>query len=152
MRIHIMGVATTFMVGLAVLARQSGNDVTASDSCIDPPTRRTLEDIGVQLQEGFRAENVAYKPDLVITGRELHPDNQELREAHHLGILCVSGSEWLEGYILNDKRLKNVKPEEKKEKQKSDNPRSPRISEKTNVKHAPKIPPESNAKFKRVTK
>jgi UDP-N-acetylmuramate: L-alanyl-gamma-D-glutamyl-meso-diaminopimelate ligase len=148
MRIHIIGVATTFMAGIALLARQAGSDVTASDSCIDPATRKLLESIDVQLQEGFHTENLAYKPDLVVTGSEVHPNNQELLETHRLEIPCIQGSEWLEGYILNDKWVKNVNPEDKKEKQKSN---SPRISEKTNVKHAPKIPPEKNAKLKRTT-
>lgn len=150
MRIHMIGVATTFMTGLALLARQSGHDVTGSDSCIDPSTRQTLETVGVQLQEGFYMENLAYKPDLVVLGNELHPNNQELVEARRLAIPCILGSEWLEKYILNDKWTKNSKPaEDKKEKQK---PHFPHISDKADVRHAPKIPLEPNTKPKRITR
>ena len=70
MRMHIIGVATTFMSGLALLARQEGHEVVGSDSCIIPPIRRQLEAAGVQLIEGFSVENLAYKPDLVIIGND----------------------------------------------------------------------------------
>ncbi len=103
MRIHIIGVATTFMSGLALLARQEGHEVTASDSCIFPKMRKQLESAGVQLKDGFSVENLAYKPDLVIIGNELFPDNEELLEARKRSMPYISGVLWLEEYVLYDK-------------------------------------------------
>lgn len=149
MRIHIIGVATTFMTGLAVLARQAGHEVTASDSCINGMTRRTLEAIDVKLYEGFHVENIAYKPDFVIVASEVSSTNQELIETNRLFIPHNSGSEWLEKYILNDKKQTDLDGTVSSEiKQKSHNPHIP---EKT-IKHAPKISIDPHQKPKRITR
>ena len=103
MRMHIIGVATTFMSGLALLARQEGHEVIGSDSCIIPPIRKQLEAAGVQLIEGFSASNLDYKPDLVIIGNELFPDNEELLAARKRSMPYISGVLWLEEYVLYDK-------------------------------------------------
>ena len=108
MRMHIIGVATTFMIGLAVLAKQAGHEVSGSDSCIDLPTRAKLEAAGVQIHEGFSIENLDNNPELVIIGNNLHPQNQELLEVHRLAIPFVSGEKWLSEYILHDKWTKNM--------------------------------------------
>jgi UDP-N-acetylmuramate-alanine ligase len=147
MRIHIIGVATTFMTGVALLAEQAGNVITASDTCIDGLTRRTLQENRVQLNDGFHVDNVTYKPDLVIVGKEIDTNNQELVMAHRLVIPTVSGSEWLEKYILNEKIPNNANPDNEKEKPKLGNPHIP---DKPAVKHAPKLP-EISTKLKRTT-
>ena len=37
MKIHILGIAGTFMSGIAILAKRKGHEVTGSDaSCYDP--------------------------------------------------------------------------------------------------------------------
>ena len=108
MRMHIIGVATTFMIGLAVLAKQEGHEVSGSDSCIDLPTRTELEAAGVKIYSGFSIENLDNNPELVIIGNNLHPQNQELLEVHRLALPCVSGEKWLSEYILHDKWTKNM--------------------------------------------
>jgi UDP-N-acetylmuramate: L-alanyl-gamma-D-glutamyl-meso-diaminopimelate ligase len=108
MRMHIIGVATTFMIGLAVLAKQEGHEVSGSDSCIDLPTRTELDAAGVEIQEGFSIANLDNNPELVIIGNNLHPQNQELLEVHRLALPCVSGETWLSEYVLHDKWTKNM--------------------------------------------
>ncbi len=103
MRIHIIGVGTTFMSGLALLARQAGHDVTGSDSCITPDIRRKLEAAGIQLKEPFSIKNLESNPDLIVIGNELYPGNIELLEARHRALPYVSGALWLEEYVLHDK-------------------------------------------------
>ncbi|MEI7795475.1 MAG: Mur ligase domain-containing protein [Methylococcaceae bacterium] len=108
MRMHIMGVATTFMTGLAVLARQEGHEVSASDSCINIPIRVTLETAGVKFYEGFSSDNLASNLELVIIGTDLHLNNSELLEVHRRAIPFVSGATWLSEYVLHDKWTKNM--------------------------------------------
>jgi Mur ligase family, catalytic domain len=155
MRIHIIGIGTTFMKGLAVLARQAGHDVSGSDSCFDLPTRKQLDEIGVVLKEGFSPSNLDDKPDLVIIGNELVITNIELVETRHRAIPYISGALWLEEYVLHDKWGKNMPPHygdipsEKMKKDKQPVPPKP-TDKTTTVKHAPKIPPESHSKIKRT--
>jgi UDP-N-acetylmuramate: L-alanyl-gamma-D-glutamyl-meso-diaminopimelate ligase len=145
MRIHIIGVATTFMTGIAVLAREAGHEVSASDTCINGLTRRTLEPLGVKLYDGFHVENVAYHPDLVIVGKEIESTNQELVAAKRVTVSIMYGSEWLEKYILSEKEPEKAIPSYKKPK-----PHNPHIHEQK-IKHAPKIPLDSLSKTKQVT-
>jgi UDP-N-acetylmuramate: L-alanyl-gamma-D-glutamyl-meso-diaminopimelate ligase len=100
---HIIGVATTFMSGLALLARQAGHEVTGSDSCFIPEIRQQLETAGVNLKESFSVKNLDDNPELVIIGNELFPDNIELLEARKRAMPYISGALWLEEYVLHDK-------------------------------------------------
>ena len=150
MRMHIIGVGTTFMTGLAMLARRAGHDVSGSDTCFDLPTRTKLTEANVTLKEGFSPENVAENLDLVVIGNELSPTNVELLEARRRMIPYVSGSFWLQEYILNDKWANYVPPppqiEEPVKKSKA-----PQINDKPPVKRAPKIPPERGTKVNHRT-
>ncbi len=142
MRIHIIGITTDFMTGIATLAREAGHDVTASDHCIDTGTRHKLEKVGVELQEGFSQDNLAYKPDLVVIGNDIESGNQEVKATRRLAIPYLLGSEWLEKYVLNEDVIKKVMGNAA-----SNKPKNPHIPDKP-IKHAPKISSENNAKFK----
>jgi UDP-N-acetylmuramate: L-alanyl-gamma-D-glutamyl-meso-diaminopimelate ligase len=146
MRMHIIGVATEFMTGIATLAREAGHDVTASDHLIDNKTRRELEKIGVNLREGFNKDHLAYKPDLVVIGKEVDLNNQEVVAVHRLAIPHFSGAEWLEKYVLDEDVIKKIMPTAAS----SQKSRNPHIPDKP-IKHAPKIPLNSHSKTKRVT-
>jgi hypothetical protein len=151
MHIHVIGITTTFMTGIAVLAKQAGNQVTVSDCCVDPATRRTLEESGVQLLQGFNPENLAYKPDLVVIEKGIDSNNQELETARRFKIPYVTGSEWLEKFVLNEKLPQRMLTSAEEEKNKKPKPSNPHLPKPKEVKHAPKIPPESNSKLKRTT-
>jgi UDP-N-acetylmuramate: L-alanyl-gamma-D-glutamyl-meso-diaminopimelate ligase len=145
MRMHIIGVGTTFMTGLAMLARRAGHYVSGSDTCFDLPTRTKLTEANVILKEGFSSENVADKLDLVVIGNELSPTNVELLEARRRMVPYVSGAFWLQEYILNDKWSNYVAPSPQiEEPVKKSN--VPKINEKPPAKRAPKIPPERGTK------
>lgn len=153
MRMHIIGIATTFMKGLAVLARQAGHQVSGSDSCFDLPTRKQLIEAGVTLKEGFSPTNLDDKPELVIIGNELEITNEELVEARRRAIPYISGVLWLEEFILSDRWATTVpshydvnisKPNSDKQ---TEHAHAPRPSEPT-VKHAPKPPPDPHSKLR----
>ncbi len=108
MHIHILGICGTFMGGLAVLARQLGHEVSGSDQNVYPPMSDQLEQQGITLMEGYRAENLANKPDLVIIGNALSRGNPEVEAVLNRGLHYVSGPQWLAEHVLQDKWVLGV--------------------------------------------
>lgn len=148
---HIIGVATTFMTGLAVLARQAGHEVTGSDSCFIPKIREQLESAGVNLKESFNVQNLDSKPELVIIGNELSPDNIELLEVRKRALPYISGALWLEEYVLHDKwSMGSIMKDVLKEVQKYA-PKKDLLSPKP-IKHAPKLPELDTKPKQRTTR
>ena len=100
MHIHILGICGTFMGGLAVIARQLGHQVSGSDQNVYPPMSTQLEQQGIVLMEGYRAENLDGKPDLVIIGNALSRGNPEVEAVLNRGLRYVSGPQWLAEHVL----------------------------------------------------
>ena len=63
MHIHILGICGTFMGGLAALARESGHKVTGCDANVYPPMSDQLRALGIELMEGYGADQLAIKPE-----------------------------------------------------------------------------------------
>ena len=59
MHIHILGICGTFMGGLAALAREAGHRVTGCDAGVYPPMSDQLRALGIELIEGFGADQMA---------------------------------------------------------------------------------------------
>ena len=68
MHIHILGICGTFMGGIALLARAAGHRVTGCDANVYPPMSTQLEAAGIDLIEGFGADQVSLQPDLWVVG------------------------------------------------------------------------------------
>ena len=100
MQVHIMGICGTFMGGLAILARQLGHEVTGSDQNVYPPMSTQLEEHGIALKAGYRAENLEPRPDLVVVGNAISRGNPELEAVMNLGLPYISGPEWLYDHVL----------------------------------------------------
>src|SRR6516162_6542591 len=58
MHLHILGICGTFMGGLAALARESGHRVTGCDANVYPPMSDQLAALGIELIEGYGAEQL----------------------------------------------------------------------------------------------
>ncbi|MGZ8952950.1 MAG: UDP-N-acetylmuramate:L-alanyl-gamma-D-glutamyl-meso-diaminopimelate ligase, partial [Methylobacter sp.] len=108
LHIHILGICGTFMGGLAVIARQLGHQVSGSDQNVYPPMSTQLEQQGIVLMEGYRAENLDGKPDLVIIGNALSRGNPEVEAVLNRGLRYVSGPQWLAEHVLQDKWVLGV--------------------------------------------
>jgi UDP-N-acetylmuramate: L-alanyl-gamma-D-glutamyl-meso-diaminopimelate ligase len=84
--VHLIGIGGTGMGSLAGLLRRRGLEVTGSDLGVYPPMSTALASWGVPVFEGFRAEHVlARRPDLVVIGNVIRPDNPEARAALEAG-------------------------------------------------------------------
>ena len=100
MHIHILGICGTFMGSLAVLARELGHTVTGSDQGVYPPMSTQLQAQGIQLMEGYSADHLEPKPDLVLVGNAMSRGNGEVEAVLNRNIDYMSGPEWLAREVL----------------------------------------------------
>ncbi len=103
MHVHILGICGTFMGSLAILAKQLGDHVSGSDANVYPPMSTQLQELGIDLMEGFRAEHLYPKPDLVIIGNALSRGNPAVEHVLNEGLNYISGPQWLAQYVLRDR-------------------------------------------------
>ncbi len=91
MRVHFVAIAGTGMGSLAGLMKARGFEVTGSDRGVYPPMSTALARWGIPVAEGFAAERVlARRPDLVVVGNAVRPDNPEARAALDAGLRVLS--------------------------------------------------------------
>ena len=108
MHIHILGICGTFMGGLAALAREAGHRVTGCDAGVYPPMSDQLRALGIELIEGFGADQISLKPDVFVVGNVVSrahlPDGTPkfpLMEAiMSAGLPYTSGPQWLAEHVL----------------------------------------------------
>ena len=108
MRLHILGVCGTFMSGIAILARQSGHEVTGSDLNVYPPMSTQLIEQGIQLIEGYGASQITDDIDCVIVGNVIRRGNPAMEYVLENRIPYVSGPEWLAKNILQQRWVLGV--------------------------------------------
>ena len=96
------------MGGLALIARELGFQVSGSDQNVYPPMSTQLAEQGIQLMEGYKAENLANKPDLVIIGNAISRGNPEVEAVLNQGIRYVSGPQWLSEAVLQNRWVLGV--------------------------------------------
>ena len=100
LHIHILGICGTFMGGLALIAREFGYTVSGSDQNVYPPMSTQLEQQGIQLMNGYKAENLDCQPDLVVIGNAISRGNPEVEAVLNRGIPYISGPQWLAEHVL----------------------------------------------------
>jgi len=100
MRIHILGVCGTFMAGLAQILKESGHEVSGSDTQYYPPMSDYLKKIGIETIQGYQ-KDLMPKSDLYVIGNALSRGNESVEEILDKKLPFVSGPEML------GKELKN---------------------------------------------
>ena len=94
--VHFVAIGGTGMGSLAGLLHARGLRVTGSDDQLYPPMSTLLENWGIRVHEGFRAENVAAEdPELVVIGNAVRPDNPEAQAVLDEGLPYRSFSDAL---------------------------------------------------------
>jgi UDP-N-acetylmuramate: L-alanyl-gamma-D-glutamyl-meso-diaminopimelate ligase len=113
MHLHILGICGTFMGGLAALAREAGHRVTGCDTGVYPPMSDQLRALGIELIEGYSADQMALQPDIYVVGnvvsRARRPDGSPkfpLMEAIlDSGARYTSGPQWLSENLLQGRHV-----------------------------------------------
>jgi UDP-N-acetylmuramate: L-alanyl-gamma-D-glutamyl-meso-diaminopimelate ligase len=99
-RLHILGIAGTFMGGVAALARELGYEVEGSDQNIYPPMSTQLEQLGIVLKQGYAAEHISDDCEQVVIGNALSRGNAAVEHALDAGLAYTSGAQWLSERVL----------------------------------------------------
>ena len=101
--IHILGVCGTFMGGIAAIAKQLGYRVSGCDANVYPPMSTQLEQLGIELLQGYKVEHLADEPDLVIVGNAMSRGNVMVEHVLDRNIAYTSGPQWLLEHVLKDR-------------------------------------------------
>jgi len=100
LKLHILGVAGTFMGGVAALARELGMTVEGSDRAVYPPMSTQLERLGIALKQGYEPEHIAPDCNQVIIGNALSRGNLAVEHVLNAGLSYTSGAQWLAEQVL----------------------------------------------------
>ncbi len=79
--IHLIAACGTAMGSLAAMLREKGYRVTGSDTHVYPPMSTYLQQVGIELYEGFSPDNLRDAPDLIVVGNAVSRGNPELEAA-----------------------------------------------------------------------
>ncbi|MEO5736124.1 MAG: UDP-N-acetylmuramate:L-alanyl-gamma-D-glutamyl-meso-diaminopimelate ligase [Variovorax sp.] len=113
MHIHILGICGTFMGGVAALAREAGHKVTGCDAGVYPPMSDQLRALGIELIEGFDAQQLALKPDVFVIGNVVSrarlddgtPKFPLMEAILDAGLPYTSGPQWLAEQVLQGRHV-----------------------------------------------
>jgi UDP-N-acetylmuramate: L-alanyl-gamma-D-glutamyl-meso-diaminopimelate ligase len=100
MHLHILGICGTFMGGLAALAREAGHRVTGCDAGVYPPMSDQLRALGIELIEGWSADQLALAPDVFVVGNVVTRGNPLMEAVLDAGARYTSGPQWLAEHVL----------------------------------------------------
>ena len=101
--IHFIGICGTAMGSVAAALRERGYKVTGSDENVYPPMSTFLEEKGVALNSGYRAENLPENADLIVVGNAIKRGNPEVEEVLNRKLYYLSLPETLKEFFLRGK-------------------------------------------------
>ncbi|MEE2750515.1 MAG: Mur ligase domain-containing protein [Myxococcota bacterium] len=102
--IHIMGICGTAMGSLAGMLIDAGYQVTGSDTAAYPPMGDFLASLGIEVMEGFNAENLDHNPDLVVVGNVVRAVYDEATALVEKDLPYCSFPHLLGELVLNEAR------------------------------------------------
>ncbi len=103
MKVHLIGICGTGMGSLAGLLKAAGHDVRGSDEHVYPPMSTQLAEQDIPVFEGFRPENLDWKPDRVVVGNVCRKDHVEVLAAAERQLALYSFPSLLADLFLQDK-------------------------------------------------
>ena len=113
MHLHILGICGTFMGGVAALAREAGHQVTGCDAGVYPPMSDQLRALGIELVEGYGADQLSFKPDVWVVGNVVSraraadgsPRYPLMEAILDQGLPYTSGPQWLAEHVLQGRHV-----------------------------------------------
>jgi UDP-N-acetylmuramate: L-alanyl-gamma-D-glutamyl-meso-diaminopimelate ligase len=104
--IHILGIAGTFMGGIAQLAKAKGFKVSGSDKAIYPPMSTQLEQASIQVNSYANdtvLDDKQIPPDIVVIGNSLSRGHELVEQTLNSQQIYQSGPQWLAENILQSR-------------------------------------------------
>ena len=101
---HFIGICGTAMGSTALALRKQGHIITGSDNAVYPPMSTLLEDNGVILMKGYRAENLPADADVYVVGNAISRGNAEVEELLERKAPLESMAGLLKRYVIQGKR------------------------------------------------
>lgn len=105
MHVHILGIAGTFMGGIAAIAKAAGFRVTGSDLNVYPPMSTQLTALGIDFVQGYGAAQLDSRPDIVVVGNALSRGTPVVEAMLDRGLPYTSGPLWLAEHVLKDRHV-----------------------------------------------
>ncbi|MDO8419623.1 MAG: Mur ligase domain-containing protein, partial [Rubrivivax sp.] len=105
MHLHILGICGTFIGGLAALAREAGHRVTGCDAQVYPPMSDQLRTLGIELVEGYGADQMKLAPDVFVVGNVVTRGNPLMEAVLDAGACYTSGPQWLAEHLLQGRHV-----------------------------------------------
>jgi UDP-N-acetylmuramate: L-alanyl-gamma-D-glutamyl-meso-diaminopimelate ligase len=97
---HFLGICGTAMGAIAAALRERGFNVTGSDENVYPPMSTFLQEKGIALMEGYRAENIPAGAEVVVIGNAMKRGNPEVEAVLNRKLLYLSLPEVLRNFFL----------------------------------------------------
>ena len=91
------------MASVAAALQERGFKVTGSDENVYPPMSSFLQEKGIALKEGYRAENIPADADVVVIGNVMKRGNPEVEAALNRKLFYLSLPEVLKNYFLRSR-------------------------------------------------
>jgi len=105
MHVHILGIGGTFMGGVAAIAKAAGYRVTGADLNVYPPMSTQLQELGIDFIQGYGAEQLEPRPDIVVVGNALSRGSPVVEAMLDRGMAYTSGPQWLAEQVLREKHV-----------------------------------------------
>ncbi len=93
------------MGGVAAIAKAAGFRVTGSDRNVYPPMSDQLSALGIELMQGYGAEQLDERPDIVVVGNALSRGSPVVEALLDRAIPYTSGPQWLAEHVLRGKHV-----------------------------------------------
>ena len=104
MHYHLIGICGTAMASLAGMLQARGHKVTGSDQNVYPPMSTQLESLGIEILNGYKAENVDIGADCTVVGNAISRGNPELEEVLNRKLLYRSQAEIVKEEFIRGRR------------------------------------------------
>jgi len=103
--VHLIAVCGTAMAALACMLKELGYTVTGSDRNVYPPMSDLLAKNQVPVAQGFAAENLDHRPDLVVVGNAVSKDNAEVVRLGEMGLCYCSMPQAIQHFAAKDREV-----------------------------------------------
>ncbi len=101
---YFMGICGTAMGAVAAALKDVGHQVSGSDANVYPPMSTFLQEKGIEILHGYKAENVPANADVIVVGNAMSRGNSEVEAVLNQRLRYASLPEVLKEHFLRGKR------------------------------------------------